>query len=144
MSDHAKPTLEDAHLTLRLYEIRREPVMRQSRDAINRDFWPKSWEELLAVGDFSHPLNAAFRQVGSYWEMVYGLARHGIADPEYLMENHGEGLVLYAKVLPFLERMRREYSPVAFQNAEWVCRNTAAGQAALERIQKRLETLRKS
>jgi hypothetical protein len=36
------PDHHDAELVLKVYDLRREPVMRESRDAINRDFWPRN------------------------------------------------------------------------------------------------------
>lgn len=127
-----KPDYQDATLTLELYDLRREAVMRQSRDAINGKFWPKSYEDLKAIAQMDHPHNAAFRQVVSYWEMVYGMAKHGITNPDYLVENNGEGLFLYAKVLPYLEQYRKEFSPRAFQNAEWISQNCKTGRERLE------------
>ena len=50
--------------------------------------------------DGLYPLNAAWRQTSSYWEMVYSMARHGIVNPDYWVENNGEGLFLFAKVAP--------------------------------------------
>ena len=38
----------DAELILRLYELRREPVMRQARDDMFVKFHPKSWEDVQA------------------------------------------------------------------------------------------------
>jgi hypothetical protein len=49
----------------------------------------------------------AFRQTSGYWEMVYGMARHGIIQPDFLVENNGEGLVLYARIEPYLEAFRQ-------------------------------------
>jgi hypothetical protein len=60
-----KPDHHDAELVLKLYDLRREPVMRASRDAMLGKFWPKSYEDFVAVTKFDHPLNAAFRQVSS-------------------------------------------------------------------------------
>jgi hypothetical protein len=136
-----KPDFQDAELTLRLYELRRETVMRTSRNAMFKDFWPQSYEDILAVSDAKHPLNAAFRQVSSYWEMVYGMAKHGICHAEYLLENSGEGLFLYAKVLPYLEQFRKEVSPTAFQNAEWITTKIPAGAKRLEGIQARVKAM---
>src|SRR5262245_6767734 len=102
-----KPTFQDAELNLRLYDLRRETVMRASRDAVFAKFWPKTYEDVVAITKPDHPHNAAFRQVSSYFEMVYGMARHGIAHADYLVENNGEGLFLYAKVQPHLERFRK-------------------------------------
>lgn len=122
------PDHHDAELAFRAYEMRREPVMRESRASINRDFWPKSFGEVLAVTKGDHPLNAAWRQTTTYWEMVYGTVKHGIVNADYFMESSGEGMFLFARVAPYLEEFRREVSPVAYQNAEWVAKNTAVGQ----------------
>jgi hypothetical protein len=124
----------DADLVLRLYEMRRETVMRASRDLINGKFSPRSYDDLVAIGNPEHEMNAAFRQTSSYWEMVFGLAKNNIVNAEYLVENSVEGLFLYAKIEPFLEQMRKDYSPMAFQNAEWVAKNSAIGQKYLEGI----------
>lgn len=137
------PDHHDAELVFRAYELRREAVMRESRKAILREFWPRSLADVLAVTKADHPLNAAWRQTTTYWEMVYGVVRHGIVHPEYFVESNGEGLFLFARVAPYLEEFRREASPVAFRNAEWVSQNTEAGKRYLavfsDRVKKTLE-----
>ena len=135
-----KPDHHDADLVLKLYDLRRESVMRQSRNLIGQ-FFPKNWEEFFAVTMPAHSMNAAWRQTSSYWEMTYSMARHGIVNADYLVENTGEGLFLYAKVLPFLERYRKEVSPLAFTNAEWIVTNSASGKRILEMIQGRLRKM---
>ena len=137
-----KPDHHDAELVLKLYDLRREAVMRDSRNAINGKFWPKSYEDVLAITKPDSPMNAAFRQVSSYWEMVYGMAKHGIIHADFLTENNGEGLFLYAKIHPFLERFRKENSsPTAFQNAEWISTQCAEGRRRFEMIQNRVRKM---
>lgn len=131
------PDHHDADLILKLYDLRREAVMRQSRNAIGA-WLPRSWEDVHAVTAPAHPMNAAWRQVASYWEMVYSMARHGIVHAEFMAENCAEGLFLYAKVAPYVERYRKEISPVAFANAEWIAQETAAGRMRLALFQKRV------
>jgi len=131
----------DAELAFRAYDLRRESLMRESRSAINQKFWPKSYEEVAAVLKADHPLNAPFRQVSTYWEMVYGVVKHGIVNPDYFMESSGEGMFLFARVAPYLEEFRRDVSPVAFQNAEWVAKNTAAGQRLFAMFSARVQKL---
>ncbi len=118
--------------------------MRESRDAINDKFWPHNAEEALAVTAADHPLNAAFRQTAAYWEMVYGMARHGIIHPDFLVENNVEGLFLFARIEPYLAAFRQAGSPRSFRNAEWVATNSATGQQVMEhyraRIKRVLET----
>ena len=139
-----KPGRRDAELVLRVYELRRDAVMRESRSAINSKFWPRTFEDVGAVLKPDHPLNAAYRQVSTYWEMVYGMVKHGIVNADYFLESNGEGLFLFAKVQPFLAQLRQEHSPRAFRNAEWVSRESGEGRALFElfaaRVKKALES----
>ena len=139
-----RPDHHDAELVLRVYELRRETVMRQARHEIISTFWPKTYDELVAVTRPTSPLNTAYRQVGSYWEMVYGMARHGIVHADYFLETNGEGLFLFARVAPYVERFPAEVSPVAFRNAEWVARELPEGRRLFDmfsaRVRKVLET----
>lgn len=139
-----KPDHHDAELVLRVYEQRREPVMRESRAAIIQRFWPRSYDDVLSVLKGDHPLNAAYRQVGTYWEMVYGMVKHRIVHAEYFMESNGEGLFLFARMEPYVEALRRDQSPFVYQNAEWVARETQRGRGQLEifraRVRKTLES----
>ncbi len=137
------PDYQDADLVLRVYEMRREAVMRSSRDAINGKFWPANYDEAKAIIAATHEFNAAYRQMGTYWEMVYGLVKHGIVNAEYFMETNGEGLLLYAKMEPYVEQLRKEFNPYVFLNAEWAGRETQRGRGQLEvfrgRVKKALE-----
>ncbi|MGE3174898.1 MAG: hypothetical protein AB7O97_19885 [Planctomycetota bacterium] len=131
------PDHHDADLVLKLYDLRRESVMRQSRDAIAR-FLPRSFEDVVALTKPEHPNNAAWRQVSSYFEMAYGFARHGVVNPDFLAENTGEGMLLFAKVEPHLERLRSEVAPTAFKNAEWLTQNSAVARQRLQMFQQRI------
>ena len=134
-----KPNHKDADLVLKVYDLRREAVMRESRLKVIREFNPKSWDDVLAVvSDFEHPLNAPYRQVSSYWEMVYGLARWKIVPGDYLVQGNGEGLLLFCKLRPYLAQFRKEFSPTAFQNAEWVATKTETGRRYVELFGARL------
>jgi hypothetical protein len=138
------PDYHDADLALRVYELRREPVMRESRKAIAGQFWPKTYEDVLAVTKPEHPLNAAWRQSVTFWEMVYGIVKHGIVNPDFFLESNGEGMFLFAKVRPFLESYRKDVSPLAFANCEWVTRETATGHRMFEIISARVKKMAES
>jgi len=129
------PDHHDAELVIRLYELRREPTMRAARDALYTDFVPRSYDDIKAVTmNRAHPLNAALRQCASYWEMVYGMARHGIVHADFLVENNGEGLILFAKVHPWLKELRADSGPNSYRNAEWVATNCEEGKARFGRM----------
>jgi hypothetical protein len=138
------PDYQDADLVLRVYEMRREPVMRTSRDAFNGKFWPASYDEVKAIATQGHELNAAYRQLGTYWEMVYGLVKHGIVNTEFFMETNGEGIFMYAKLEPYLEQLRKEFNPTILRNTEWAAKETERGRMLTTmfkaRVQKVLES----
>lgn len=128
----------DADLILKIYDLRRESVMRESRAAVLRDFWPRTVEDALDVLRPDHPLNRAYRQMTGYWEMVYSMARHGVVHPEFLVENNGEGLVLFARVEPYVAAIRQATSPRSFRNTEWVAHETENGRAMMESFRARV------
>ncbi|MFN8652395.1 MAG: hypothetical protein U0133_10865 [Gemmatimonadales bacterium] len=126
------PDHHDAELILKIYDLRREAVLRESRAQVLKDYWPTNVEEAVVVYRMDHPLNRAWRQMTSYWEMVYGMARHGAIHPEFLVDNNGEGLVLFVRAEPYLAAIREASSPRSFRNAEWVARETETGRAMIE------------
>jgi hypothetical protein len=136
------PDHNDADLVLKVYDMRRETMMREARNSMIQKFWPKSYEDFIVVTKSDNSLNAAFRQVGTYWEMVYGMVKHGIVHPGYFLESNGEGLFLFAKVESYVERYRQEAaSPRAFRNAQWVATECPEGCELYETIKARVRKI---
>lgn len=133
------PDHHDAELVLRLYELRREPVMRESRAQVIGRFLPASLDDVLAITKPDHPLNTAFRQISSYWEMTYAMAKHGVIHTDFLLESNGEGLLLYTRVEPWLEEYRAQVNANGFRNAEWVATHSEMGRTIAERFRKRMQ-----
>lgn len=136
------PDHHDAELVLRLYELRRDDVMRESRRALVTTFLPTSFEEVLAVTKAEHPLNDAFRQCSSYWEMTYAMARHGVMHADFMLESNGEGLLLFSRIEPWLAEYRAQVNPMGFRNAEWVATHSEMGRLIAERFRKRVQAAR--
>ncbi len=99
MSKHA-----DAELILKLYDLRREPLMREARNWFF-SFNPQSEQDFIDVliGDNS----AYFRMVVSYWEMACSLVNHGAIDEQMFQDANGEQLFVYSKMEPFLPQLRK-------------------------------------
>lgn len=134
------PDHHDAELILKLYDLRREPLLREARKTVNLWF-PKSMDDVMKILKPDHPDNAAFRQVSGYWDMVYGMARHGVIHAEFLIENNGEGLWFYSRVERFVEELRKTTSPHLFLNAEWVANNTEYGKMLMPRYRERVAAM---
>ena len=136
---NTQPTYEDARLVLKLYDLRREAVMRQARDFMGM-FSPSSFEELMAVvGAFGTKENAYVRQVLGYWEMVASLIVHGTLNAALAEDTLGEMYFAYAKVQPFVKQMRQMMqSPEFLQNLEKVVSGTPESRDRLKRTQERM------
>jgi hypothetical protein len=132
-----KATAADAELILRLYDLRREAVMRQARSDMFARFVPKSYDEFASATKGDHPLNTAYRMVSSYWEMAAGLVKHGALNLDLFAENCGEGLFMFAKAQPHLAKLR-ETAPTAYVNMEWVVTRSKEAKRRLEVVKKRL------
>lgn len=131
------PDHHDAEIVMRLYELRREAVMRESRNALSRDYWPTNLDEALAPTAPSHPLNAPWRQVTSYWEMAYGMVKTGVLHGDFMLETGGaEGLFLFARVKPFVAEMRPKSSPRLLINTEWFSAHTELARETEARMEK--------
>jgi len=94
---------DDADLILKLYDLRREKVMREARD-----WWftfnPTNIQEVMAtmMGDHSGHM----RMVLSYWDMACAMVVSGAIDEELFNTTNGEHMLVYMKIEPVLQELR--------------------------------------
>src|SRR5262249_39267778 len=111
---------EDADLILKLYDLRREPVMREARNWFIT-FSPTTAEDYMEA--IMGPNSAYLRQVASYWDMAATLVNHGAIDEQMFNEANGEHMVVFAKIEPVLEDVRKQWnSPEMLKNLEALIR----------------------
>jgi hypothetical protein len=135
-------TPADAEIILKLYELRREEVMRKARAWVLGDFWPATADDYFAVaGNSSDPHNAYVRQVLSYWEMAAAMVLHGAISPELFVDCNAEGFYLLAKFAPILDAVRKRNPMFLMKTSELVKRVPAAA-ARFEAVQKNVDTMR--
>ncbi len=103
---------ESATLNLRLFELRREPVLREARMWYFSEFNPETFAEFAAI--VSGERNASFRMVLGYWDMAASLVTTGAIDAEAFRAAHGEIVSTFAKVQPFLQELRATSSEPEF------------------------------
>jgi hypothetical protein len=115
---------ESADLILKLYDLRREEVMRKARAWYTREFHPQSAEDVVSVLRGEH--SAYFRMVTSYWEMAASFVTNGVIDWRMFMDaNPGEPVNVFAKLYPYLQHLRSMFASKyddakAFQHLERV------------------------
>lgn len=93
-----KPNHADAELLLRLYEIRRDPELRQARKWFLTDF-PKdaSWADIKARYLSHSDEDRWFRMTISYWEMVGALVNRGVLNADLFFDHTGEDVVTWQR-----------------------------------------------
>ena len=123
----AEVTHEQVNLMLRLYEMRREAVMREARAWYLKDFHPKSAEEMMKMCPPGSKENAYLRQVASYWEMVANIVSRGLIDEEFFFENSGEQWIVWEALRPIANEWRAAFkNPHAWEKLEEHCKRLEA------------------
>jgi hypothetical protein len=122
---------ESAQLNLKLFDMRREPVLREARYWWIDQFTPATFEELVTIAGGER--NAAFRMVAGYWDMAASMVTFGAIDADMFRAAHGEIYATIAKVHPFLAQLRAASGiPEFLRNAERVVTEYEGG---IERLQ---------
>lgn len=141
-SERMLATPADAEIILRLYELRREEVMRQARAWVGGEFWPATADDYFAVAmNAADPHNAYIRQVISYWEMAAAMVLHGSVSAELFVDCNGEGFFLLAKFAHILEQIR-EKSPTFLSKTSELVKRFPAAAARYEAARKNVEGMR--
>jgi hypothetical protein len=124
---------EDANLILKLYELRREAVMRQARTWFAAEFHPQSAADIMAA--LQGPNSAYLRMLSGYWEMVAALVLHDTIDDELFNDTTGEHIYFFAKIEPFLEDARKlSGQPRMLHSLEKLVRKTPDSAERLKKM----------
>ncbi len=110
---------ESADLILKLYELRRETKMREARNWMI-SFFPESAADVMQAM-INPETSAYYRMVVTYWDMAASFVNHGAIDEEMFSDAHGEQVVVFSKIEPFLAELRETMgNPKMLQNLEKV------------------------
>ena len=131
---------ESAQLNLQLFEMRREPVLREARAWFIMQFNPETFEEMLALT--AGERNSSVRMVFSYWDMAASLVTNGAIDPKAFLDANGEIVGTFSKIEPFLGQLRSMLSEPDFcKHMEAVVMAMPDAQATLNRRRERLKMM---
>lgn len=133
---------ESAQLNLQLFDLRREPVLREARAWFTREFNPESFDELLE--SMRGKRNASFRMVLGYWDMAASLVTTGAIDGDAFRAAHGEIFLAFSKIQPFLSELRAASGePELCRHMETVVMAAPDALAILERRRNRVRAAAK-
>src|SRR5271154_4641797 len=134
---------ESAQLNLQLFELRREPVLREARDWFLREFNPESFADLVAAA--SGERNASFRMVLGYWDMAASLVTTGAIDAEAFRAAHGEIFATFCKIDLYLAELRTASGEPDFcKHVEAIVLSTPNAETILKRRREALKAAAKA
>jgi hypothetical protein len=123
---------ESAQLNLHLFELRREPILREARDWFLREFNPESFADLVALAGGER--NASFRMVLGYWDMAASLVTTGAIDADAFRAAHGEIFATFSKIYLYLAELRSASGEPDFcKHVEAVVLSTPNAETILKR-----------
>jgi hypothetical protein len=136
-------TPADAELILKLYDLRRETVMREARKYVF-EFAPQSIDDVMAVlGDFSSQENAYLRQVFGYWGMAASFVLRGALNEDLARDSFNEMFFVYAKFEPYLAEIRKRTGVDIFgANMQKFVESSSESRERVKRFQERFAAMR--
>ena len=129
---------ESAQLNLKLYELRREAVLRQARDWFLLEFHPDTQKDFMTA--LASDKNSYIRMVLSYWEMAASMVTTGAIDPAAFLAANGEIFGTFCKIEPFLGELRAARGEPGM--AEHMEKVVMAAPNAAATLKRRREALR--
>lgn len=125
---------KSAELLMQLYDLRREPVMREARKWIGT-YFPKSPED-FAQTMMDPEVGGYLRMVISYWDMAASFVRNGAIDAKMFDDANGEHLFVYCKVRPHLEGLRAMFDmPNYLEHLEQVILELPDGEERIAKME---------
>ena len=128
---------QDADLILKLYDLRREAVMRDARNWM-WTFNPTSVQDVIdtLLGEHS----GHYRMVLSYWEMAAAMVNNGAIDEELFNESNGEHIFVYAKIEPVIGEIRAMFgSPDFLLNLETLVKRMPESEQKIAAMRERMK-----
>jgi hypothetical protein len=133
---------ESAVLNLKLFELRREPVLREARAWFLGEFNPENFAEFMEM--IRGERNASFRMVMGYWDMAASLVTSGAIDAAAFRAANNEIVGAFSKVQPFLQELRNTSGEVDFcKHIESVVMSAPDAQAILTRRRESMRAVAK-
>jgi hypothetical protein len=110
---------DQANLLIKLYELRREPRLREARAWFASQFNAQSVEEMNTKYPAGSENNASIRMVTSYWAMACGLVNRGLIDDELFFENNAEFWFVWERIKKLVPALRAaNHNPAAYKHLE--------------------------
>jgi len=122
-----KPTNEQAQLHLQMYEMRREPLLRQARDWYFKNYHVDTIDEAMKIASPGTEGGTFVMMVFSYWDQACAFLNHGLLHEDLFFETNGEFFGVWELVRSHVAQGRERFANKLFL-------------AHLEKVAQRYET----
>ena len=137
-----KDPIRQAELIVKLYELRREAVMREARSYVGGKFMPQSVDELVDIVTAGTIQSGFVLQVYGYWDMVAAFVSNGALDAQIVYDTCQEMYFQYAKIQPYVAGFReRMHLPEFLISIERMIEGSETGRRRLDVMRKNLSVM---
>ena len=134
--------IAQAELILKLYELRRETVMREARSYVGGEFMPRSAGEFVEIVSAGGRHTGFVLQVYGYWDMVAAFVSHGALDASLVYDTCQEMYFQYAKIQPYLAEFREKMNlPEFLISIERLVEGSEAGRRRVQTMRRNLSVM---
>jgi hypothetical protein len=113
------PTYEQAQLHLQVYDLRREPRLREARDWFQQNYRAQTFEEAMRIAPFGTKEGTYVGMVLGYWEQACALLNYGLLHEDLFFETSGEFFGVWEALKPTAAEFRKVLvDPTALANLE--------------------------
>ena len=114
-----KPTHEQAQLHLQVYDLRREPRLRQARDWFQQKYNADTLEEAMRIAAPGTEGGTNFGMVIGYWEQACALLNYGLLHEDLFFETSGEFFGVWEQLKAVVPQFRQTFhAPNMLTNLE--------------------------
>lgn len=144
-----KPTYEQAQLHLQIFEMRREPRLREARDWFFKNVHAETFDEAMKIAAPGTPGGTNFMMVVSYWEQACAFLNYGLLHEDLFFETSGEFFGVWESVKPTMAEGRKRFSNPLFLThlekaaqrfEEWSEKRSPGTIAAMRQMMKQMRT----
>ena len=105
-----KPTHEQAQLHLQVYDLRREPRLRQARDWFFKNYFVESVDDAMRIAAPGTESGAFVGMVLGYWEQACALLNYDLLHEDLFFETSGEFFGIWERAKPIVPQARERFA----------------------------------
>jgi hypothetical protein len=105
-----KPTHEQAQLQLQVYDLRREPRLRQARDWFQQNYIVETFDDAMRVAPPGSEAATFVGMVIGYWEQTCALLNYGLLHEDLFFETSGEFFGVWELLKPAVPQFRKRFA----------------------------------